>query len=697
MFKNLSFVVKLSAGFGCLIVITGVLGYVGWSALRTVGARVETAAVANRLIQNLWVCRDAEKNFMLRHDHEYINKARELITDADRQVNDLKLRLSVQADRDVVETVKVQFHTWLAALKNYAKIEPLKIAADAAMVKAARKAIKQCADMRANQRRKLADELKAGTGSVDNRVSKVDAAHHIANLIQEARRAEKNYLLRRDKKYLQMCEKNLDDIVSSAEELNSRFTDPVNVAQGEAIIAAAGDYRKAWLNYVALMRQQKRNGDKMIAAARECQKLAAEVRDDQNAKMRVARSRADFLIVLFTLAGITVGATLAVLITLDIVRPVRAWMESIVALSRREFKKVHNVDVNTKNELSQMAAAVNRSIDATKEAFEEVQKSQKVAEKIAAYQKDEVAKFSTVLKRIAGGDLTVKYEPAEADDDTAKVCKRFTDIANAVNATVDSLGAIVGQVTESAEQFNESSRVIAESSQTFANGAQNQSSCVEEMSASVEELTRSIESIKESAVTADDVARQTSALAQQGGSAVRKSIEAMDLIRGSEQQISEIIQVISEIAGQTNLLALNAAIEAARAGEHGMGFAVVADEVRKLAERANQAAGEISTLIKESTLRVEEGAELSEATGKSLDDIIDGVATTAAKIGEIAAAAVQQATNANEVAGAIQSVAQVTEQSAAGSEEMASSSEQLGAQAGAMRELVARFKIAGDG
>jgi methyl-accepting chemotaxis protein len=89
---------------------------------------------------------------------------------------------------------------------------------------------------------------------------------------------------------------------------------------------------------------------------------------------------------------------------------------------------------------------------------------------------------------------------------------------------------------------------------------------------------------------------------------------------------------------------------------------------------------------------VEEGAQLSAETGESLKKIVEGVEQTAAKIGEIASATVEQAANAEEVSKAIQGIAEVTEQAAAGSEELASSSEELGAQANALRDLVTRFK-----
>lgn len=101
----------------------------------------------------------------------------------------------------------------------------------------------------------------------------------------------------------------------------------------------------------------------------------------------------------------------------------------------------------------------------------------------------------------------------------------------------------------------------------------------------------------------------------------------------------------------------------------------------------------VSVPVGEVKAGLAEGAQLSEQTAESLSQIIKAAEGTAAKIAEIAAATVEQATNAEEVSKAIQIVAQATEQAAAGSEEMASSSEELGAQSTTLRELVTQFQV----
>ena len=320
-----------------------------------------------------------------------------------------------------------------------------------------------------------------------------------------------------------------------------------------------------------------------------------------------------------------------------------------------------------------------------KEAARREQENQERERQAQETLRQKVDDLLVVVNAASRGNLT--EEVTVTGDDAVG------ELAAGVAQMIASLREVIGEVVGGATQFTEGARVIAEGAQSLAEGAQTQSASTEEMSASIAQLARSVQSVKESSEDANSAAKETSQLAVVGDEAVRKAVEAMDLIKTSSEKIGNIIQVISEIASQTNLLALNAAIEAARAGEHGLGFAVVADEVRKLAERSNDAAKEIAGLIQESSQRVDVGAQLSQETSTNLLQIVDGVQATANKIGEIASSAVEQAQAASEVEAAIQQVSEVTEQSAASSEELAASSEELGAQASTLRSLVSRFKL----
>lgn len=172
----------------------------------------------------------------------------------------------------------------------------------------------------------------------------------------------------------------------------------------------------------------------------------------------------------------------------------------------------------------------------------------------------------------------------------------------------------------------------------------------------VKELLGSIQSISSSTVAAGRNAEESTRAAEAGFAAVHKSLEAITRIEKGSVKVSEMVQVISEIANQTNLLAFNAAIEAARAGEQGIGFSVVASEVRKLAERSAEAAHEISALISESAERVREGSQVGQAAASSFEGIIDSVKQTMSCTDEIGEVTEQQRLVAQQVSQIIDSL-----------------------------------------
>jgi methyl-accepting chemotaxis protein len=290
-----------------------------------------------------------------------------------------------------------------------------------------------------------------------------------------------------------------------------------------------------------------------------------------------------------------------------------------------------------------------------------------------------------ILKLLSKGELTEQME-GEYDG-------MFDEIKESVNGTISQLRQIVGRIKESASSVNSASSEISSGSKDLSERTEQQASTLEETAASMEEITGAVRQNTENSNNANGLADSAKDVATKGGNVVSEVVTAMGGITESSQKISDIINVIDDIAFQTNLLALNAAVEAARAGDAGKGFAVVASEVRSLAGRSAAASKDIKTLINESSEQVKSGSELVNQAGETLKEIVGSVSEVAGIISEIASASSQQATGIEEINSAVAQMDEMTQQNAALVEENTAAAQSLVDQAYGLEELISFFKV----
>ncbi|MBB4063088.1 methyl-accepting chemotaxis protein [Gellertiella hungarica] len=299
-----------------------------------------------------------------------------------------------------------------------------------------------------------------------------------------------------------------------------------------------------------------------------------------------------------------------------------------------------------------------------------------------------LGEMGTVIHSLANGDLTRSMRGQYAG--------AFAELQSNMNHALQRLQQSLGTVQHATGEIGRNAYELREASDNLAKRTEQQAASLEQTSAALEEITSAVKASSNRAEKVTVTVQEATHSAKQSASIVRDAVDAMGRIEAASSEITQIINVIDEIAFQTNLLALNAGVEAARAGEAGKGFAVVAQEVRELAQRAALAAKDIKGLITKSGEEVTLGVKHVQATGAALAEIESRVVRINEDIHAIATAAREQSIGLHEVSSALNQMDQVTQQNAAMVEETAAVTGRLNEEAEGLQSLVSAFTITGN-
>lgn len=645
--NNLSVRKKLIGGFSAILLITLAISILSYQALNNLVNRFELVNQVSQINTMVSDARIQEKNFILRNDQAAAETAGQYIKDILQLSAKAAEGFSTKQSLDQLSQLENSANNYQQQLTDYVAQAGVNQEAQNQMEAAARFAVKalnelqqQLSSQAVEQIRTTADQRSIEALQLSNLASEA------AQMMLAVRRDEKNFVLRQQQQDAAAVKAQIDTLSSQLSRLANSLTDSALKQRLYDTQQQVNNYQTQFEQYKTSVAQANLTEQRMTEHARNTVSRATDATNRQLTQLVKESDKLEMIIISAATTAIIVGLLAAILITQMIVSP----LQRVVA----------------------------------------------------------------VAEKIAGGDITEDL-PTDRNDEPGQLMQAMQKMSVSLRKLINSLTSGIAQLATATEE-------MAAISQQNSAGVSQQKEETEQVATAMNEMTATVQDVARSAEDASTAATESNEQAMLGEKVVQKtmaqiktlahevasSAQAITELKEQSNNIGSVLDVIKSIADQTNLLALNAAIEAARAGEAGRGFSVVAEEVRALAFRTQESTGQIEQLISSLQHKAEaavnnmgKSASLADSTLESADDAGDAINAINSAVSsiqqmnqQIAAAALQQSTVAEQINRSIFSIRDVADQSATASEETAAASADLSRLGSELQQLASQFKVA---
>nr|WP_322981359.1 methyl-accepting chemotaxis protein [Pseudomonas sp. C11] len=646
MLLDLSVRKKLLGGFGLILLITLATAWIGNSSLNSTLDRIDNLLGVSEIDTQLMRARQQEKNYLLRDDDKAMQQALTL----SQQIQDQAAEKVTLLDRPENKALMRQIQEDATGYRN--ELEQLQAAGKAsndaqkAMEDSARAALKRFTDLQSELSKLALEQIRMNgdQASIDT-LGRANQASELAMELLEARRREKDFLLRHDDQYAQLLDAHFNSLDSKGRELLGTLQDSNARSAMEDALQQLANYRNNFGQLKTSIGELNQSEKDMTDRAREVASASSESLKLQRELLASDSSQAKQTLLIAAVIAFVLGVLCSLFITQAIVGP----LQRVVGIARKvaDGDLTEDIASDRRDELGQLMQAMQAMTLSLRDLISRLGSG--------------ITQLATAAEELSAVTAQTSAGVTEQRMETEQVATAMNQMAATVLDVARNAENAAGSATEAEDQTREGGKIV------------------QLAITQIEQLARTVET----------------------------SAEAIGRLKGDSANIGTVLDVIKSIAEQTNLLALNAAIEAARAGEAGRGFAVVADEVRALARRTQESTQQIEQLVAtlqngaesavgvmaQSRSMAGDTVEAARHAGTALTRIDEAVSRIQQMNQQIATASEEQSSVAEEINRSISNIRDIAEQSAAASEETSAASVDLARLGSDLQLQVSRFKV----